>query len=120
MLIQLGRREEAIAEMVAGAEYSGIDSRRSSDVAYARAVAGDETGAREILETINTGEGPDTDPYPRALVHAGLGEHPEAMAYLERAVEHRSRELVYVRANPVFDELRRSVDCERLLRPLGV
>lgn len=120
VLIQLGRHEEAIAEMVAGAEYSGGDPRRSPEVAYARAVAGDESGAREILKAMGAGNGPENDPYLHALVHAGLGDHAEAMFFIERAIEERSREVVYMRANPAFDALRQSEDCERLLRPLGV
>jgi hypothetical protein len=41
-----------------------------------------------------------------APIYAGLGENDQAFAYLEKAYEERSPELVNLRVEPRFDSLR--------------
>jgi tetratricopeptide (TPR) repeat protein len=48
----------------------------------------------------------DVSPVHFATIHVALGEHEEALRWLERAVEVRSGWLVYLATEPRFDALR--------------
>jgi hypothetical protein len=45
-------------------------------------------------------------PYAVALVHAGLGHHDEAFAWLERAFQTRDVHLLFLPADPKWDAFR--------------
>jgi len=59
-------------------------------------------------------------PFCVALVHAGLSDEDEAMAWLDRAYEERSHWLVYLKAWPVFDDLRSDARFTALLGRVGL
>ena len=57
--------------------------------------------------------------YYFALVHAGLGEHAQALRYLERAYEERSTVLAYLLIDPRLAPLRDDPRFLTLARRLG-
>ena len=76
--------------------------------------------ARKILAGLRSDATKQYVPsYYFALVHAGLGEHDEALRYLERAYEERSTILAYLLVDPRLAPLRdepRFLALERQLR----
>jgi hypothetical protein len=58
-------------------------------------------------------------PYGVALVHAGLGEKDQALAWLHRALQDRSHWLVWVTLDPRLDALRSDPWYGDLLQNIG-
>lgn len=54
--------------------------------------------------------------YGLAEVYAALGDKEQAFAWLERAYEERSSELVYLKVEPRLDGLRSDLRFQHLLR----
>jgi len=59
-------------------------------------------------------------PYCFALVHAGLGEKEQAFHWLEEAVVTHDVWLVWLKAEPRFDNLRSDARFQDLLGRLGL
>lgn len=119
--LQQARTSEALEAFEAAIKYSGRDRDTSPDLAYALAISGDTATARKVLESlVNKSRQSFVDPYFPALVCVGLEDMDRAFEWFERAVELRSRELIYLRANPVFDVLHTDPRFHRLTKRIGV
>ena len=59
-------------------------------------------------------------PFDIALVHAGLGENDQALAWLEKAYEERSTELVTLTTEPRLDNLHSDGRFAELARRVGL
>jgi hypothetical protein len=59
-------------------------------------------------------------PFHIALVHVGLGNDDIAFQWLEEAVRERALQLIYLKAGPKFDRLRKDDRFTDLLRRLGL
>jgi DNA-binding winged helix-turn-helix (wHTH) protein/tetratricopeptide (TPR) repeat protein len=103
-LLRTGQIEAALLEFEGAITYSGRSRDTSADLGYALALAGDHSGARQILDALTAAPAP-IDPYFPALILVGLDERDAAFTWLEKALTNRSRELIYLRANPIFDHL---------------
>ncbi len=57
-------------------------------------------------------------PYGVALVHAGLGDRPGALDWLEKAQAERSHWLVWLASDPRFDDLRAEPRFQAILRQM--
>lgn len=103
---QKGMRVEAVAEFKKAVELSGgrvgLDSLGHAYGAWGeRAKAAKtmrELAARSVRQYVS--------PYEAALVHAGLGEHDEAVALMEKALAEGSLRPADVRFDPRLDALR--------------
>lgn len=85
--VQMGRREEAIAELQEALKPSTMFEHTATELANALAVAGKQEGALKVLDRV------DYVPWKTfgaALVHAGLGENDEAFHSLQKAIELRA------------------------------
>lgn len=101
----LGDAESAIGECEAVA--TSLGSRHFGAYAYAMGRAKRTREAKEMLKHLKyAAERRDADPYGVALGYAGVGERKEALAWLERAVDYRSRELVLLTQDPVWEPIR--------------
>ncbi len=59
-------------------------------------------------------------PFLFAMAYTILGDSPQALEWLDRAVEERSEYLVYIAVDPIFDVLRSSPEFDRILQRVGL
>jgi serine/threonine-protein kinase len=101
---QQGKPDKAVAMLE---PITGSSLMRKSSLGHAYAVAGKTARARSVLAALREAAGRSYVPsYWFALVHTGLGEHDQALRYLERAYEERSTVLAYVLIDPRLAPLR--------------
>ena len=104
-LVQLHRLDEAIAEFRKAIALAGGNTTFDSNLAHAYAVAGRAEEATKILKDL---EGRQTRQSPTdasiALIHVGLGDNDQAMAWLEKAFQARFNPSILLR--PAFDPIR--------------
>ena len=72
--------------------------------AYALAMSGQKVRARSILAGLETGDLP-VSPAARAFVHIGLGDNERALQLIEEAYASRDLQLIYLRAEGIYDPL---------------
>ncbi len=105
-LEQTGRLGEAIRALESAASLSG-SAEIAAAIGHARAVAGDEAGAREILARLEQhAKVRYVSPVLIAQVRAGLGEVDATVALLEEARDERAPDFIWAGVRPVFDTLR--------------
>ncbi|MEJ2128444.1 MAG: tetratricopeptide repeat protein [Woeseiaceae bacterium] len=102
-LEQQGRFDEAIARHMLSVELSGGSSLYRAALGYSYGLAGRIEEARAVLEQLRSGS---AAPFDLAIVHLGLGEHDQAIDYLEQAYDARDSHLIYINRGPRFDPLR--------------
>jgi serine/threonine protein kinase/TolB-like protein/Flp pilus assembly protein TadD len=117
VLEKQGRYPEAIAAYRRGAELAPGDPNVAAYLAHALAAAGQRTESRRLLDRLT--ERPNTPPTLIARVHVALGEHDEAIAWLERAYESHDLWLHYL-AVLHFDTLAPDPRFKRLLKRIGL
>jgi serine/threonine protein kinase/tetratricopeptide (TPR) repeat protein len=118
-LFMKGDRAGALRELNAG---YGIDRNHNllAWTGYVHAAS----GAREpALAALRELEAPNDSvyiqPYLLALVNVGLGEKDKALKWLERGVEARSEEVVFLNVDPAMDPLRTDPGYAELLKRVG-
>jgi len=111
--------DEAIAEFQRAIELSGHSGAFDSNLAYVYALSGRKVEAEKILEALEAGPGknPSIDANI-ALVYVGLGDHDQAMNWLNKAYEARFNPSILLR--PAFDPLRSDVRFKDLWRRVGL
>jgi TolB-like protein/DNA-binding winged helix-turn-helix (wHTH) protein/Flp pilus assembly protein TadD len=111
--------DEAIAEFQRAIELSGHSGAFDSNLGYVYAVAGRREEATQIIKDLeardeqNPSVGADI-----ALIYVGLGDHDQAMIWLNKAYEARFKASILLR--PAFDSLRSDVRFQDLLRRIGL
>jgi hypothetical protein len=58
-------------------------------------------------------------PHWIASIYAGLGQKDEAFSWLDKAVERRFGPLIYLKVNPIWDNLRSDSRFQTLLTRVG-
>ena len=113
---------EAIGEAGKAREISGARSSRSeASLGYALAKSGQKAEARSVLEgLLKSSAERYVSPYHIALVYNGLGEHDEALAWLERAYAQRTPAIVFLKVEPKWNNLRSDPRFQNLLRRVGL
>jgi tetratricopeptide (TPR) repeat protein len=114
--VEKGMHSEAIAAFEKAVQLSGNREGRPA-LAHAYAKAGRTSVARSILEEmkINTGGRYVASPMI-ARIHLGLGEIDEAFEWLRKGIEERSYWIVFLKMDPVYDEIRSDPRFQDLLR----
>jgi len=106
-LTQMGRYDEAIAMFEKGRSMAGEVPSILGALGQAYGRAGREAEARGLLAQLSTLERARYVPAtPFALVHAGLGEQEEAVAWLERGANRHDLPLTVIKTHPAYDSLR--------------
>lgn len=76
-------------------------------VAYAYGMSGDRPRAMAALaELKGLSPGGEVAPFNYALAYLGLGDRTRALDYLEQAYAANSQQLVWLKADPIYDPLR--------------
>jgi serine/threonine-protein kinase len=116
----MGLYEEAIAEYqkVIPLEYT---QQASALLGYTYALSGEREKAVRVLEGLRQlSEQRYVSPYLEAIIHAGLGEHDQAFARLEKACQERAVWMVFLKVDPFLDRLRDDPRFLNLLRWVGL
>jgi serine/threonine-protein kinase len=111
--VELRQYDRAISEL-SDASAGGTATTLASSHAYA--AAGRSAEARVLLSREAGQDGP-AQAYDRAAVYAALGDHDSAFRNLERAVEGRAHDVIYLEVDPRLDPLRADQRFNHLVRP---
>ncbi len=115
--VQMGRREEAIAELQEALKSSTMFEHTATELANALAVAGKREEALKVLDRV---EYVPWKTFGAALVQAGLGENDEAFHSLEKAIELRAPLVILLKMDPRFDSLHEDPRFQGLLRRMNL
>jgi len=115
--VQMGRHEEAIAELREALKTSTMFEHTATELANALAVAGKREEALKVLDRV---EHVPWRTFGAALVHTGLGEKDEAFRSLEKAIELRPHFVAALKVDPRFDSLRQDPRYPNLLRRMNL
>ena len=118
--VQTGAYEQAIGEFKKALDLGG-SSQVDTDLAHVFAVSGHIAEANALLRQImdNAGRRYVTSA-DVAVVYAGLGDHDQAFAWLEKAYDERSRAILNLKVNPRLDGLRPDPRFASLIRRISV
>jgi TolB-like protein/DNA-binding winged helix-turn-helix (wHTH) protein/Flp pilus assembly protein TadD len=110
---------EAIAEFQKAIALSGHSGPFDSNLAYTYAMSGRKAEAENIVKDLEaqSDKNPSADANI-ALVYVGLGDHDQAMIWLNKAYEARFNPSILLR--PAFDPLRSEARFRDLRRRLGL
>jgi tetratricopeptide (TPR) repeat protein len=116
-LSQLGRHEEAIAAFEHTLAQQGGDRLVSGGLGYALAIGGRRDEARQILERLIADSSKrQVSAHAIAAIHLGLGQHEDALDWLERAYREHDRALAWIRVHPRLDPVRGHPRFEEIVR----
>jgi len=113
--VQMQKYPEAIAAFEKAIQLSGNREGKPA-LAHAYALAGKTAEARRMLDEIKNDHSGRYIASPMiARVHLGLGEHGEALDWLEKGYEERSNWMSFLKVDPVWDPLRKDARFRTLL-----
>jgi TolB-like protein/Flp pilus assembly protein TadD len=119
--VQKGMFAEAIGHMEQAVTLLPQNPELSWMLGHAYAVAGKTSEARKILDDLHRlAEKRYVLPYGFALIHVGLGEHDEALEWLEKAYEERNSWMPFIGGEPRLDPLRADPRFQDLLRRMDL
>ncbi|MBI3401839.1 MAG: protein kinase [Acidobacteria bacterium] len=115
-----GHYNDALDWLEKGQAISGGTRRQSDGFGVAYALAGRKADALEIIDQLKAGVATrDQFSYSIAMVETALGNHDQAIAWLNRAFEARSSPLWLVNVELKFDPLRDDPRFKDLLRRMN-
>jgi TolB-like protein/DNA-binding winged helix-turn-helix (wHTH) protein/tetratricopeptide (TPR) repeat protein len=113
--------DKAIDELKKAVSLSGGSSVYVSSLAHAYAIAGRRKEARMLLRQLNEQAKHTYVPaFHIAIIHAGLGQKDQALAWLEKGYQERSAGMVWLKVDPRLDVLRSDPRFQDLLRRVGL
>ncbi len=119
--LSAGQVQEAIEDLRTAVRLTDGAVLGEAYLGHALAVAGDEAGARGVLDALRQRASRRHVPaYVIALIHAGLGDADGALAWLERAVAERSHWATFLNVDPRWDLLRAEPRFTALVRQVGL
>jgi TolB-like protein/DNA-binding winged helix-turn-helix (wHTH) protein/Tfp pilus assembly protein PilF len=112
-----GGRAEALQLLARARALGGENAAVSGRLGQAYAKSGRQTEARQLLTALRENEG---GVYGAAWIHLALGARDTALAFLSQAVDDRAAEVIYLYADPIYDELRADARFTELLKRIGL
>jgi TolB-like protein/tetratricopeptide (TPR) repeat protein len=103
-LEQMGNIEKALLEYETTIRLSGGNNCAKAMKAHAHVASGNRRAALRIVNEL--GAAPNVPSYDIAAVYAGLGEHRQLLAWLQRAYAERNIKLFTFAQDPRFDSVR--------------
>jgi TolB-like protein/Flp pilus assembly protein TadD len=118
---QMGKYEEAIAMLQKGRSLSGDVPNILGCLGQTYALAGRPAEARRMLaELAELSRRRNVPSTCCALIHVGLGEKDQALAWLEKACDNRELPLSVLKVHPAYDDLRGEPRFQAILRQIGL
>lgn len=115
---QRGRHDDAVAKL-GTPDPRGLSSVGIGGFVYA--VTGRTKEARNMLSEFKSSRGPQyVSPVDIAMIHVGLGEREEAIAWLEKGYEERAYQMQNLGIEPMWDSLRSDPRFADLVRKVGL
>ena len=119
--IDKGMFPEAIAEARRAKELSSVQTISVAFEGYALAKLGKRDEARTALNgLLKLSQERFVPPYHIALIYNGLGDHDQALAWLERGFEQRDPKMVFLKVEPKWNNLRNDPRFVDLMRRVGL
>jgi len=112
-----GRYAEAVAELRRALPATPPPPAVAARLGFACARAGAPEEAVHWLQTLAADRTHQTE---AAMVATGMGRKAEALAMLEQAVAAREGSTLFLKVEPLFDDLRKEARFAALLRALGL
>jgi tetratricopeptide (TPR) repeat protein len=104
---QLGKSDLAFDALQKAGQFSGGNSKAIALRGYLLAKLGRIGEAREVLNTLEAvSRERYVPPYATALVYSGLGQHDQALDWLDRAYDAHDVHLVLLSVDPKWDAFR--------------
>jgi TolB-like protein/Flp pilus assembly protein TadD len=120
VFLESGNYKQAIEEFTKAKQFSYGNSEAISMLGYAWAVAGDSPKARAVLKELKSLAAQRyIPPNSFAVVHLGLGERDEAIAWLEKAYADRDVRLSFLNVDRKWASLYSDQRFVSLLKRLG-
>lgn len=118
-LTQKHMYDDAIAEFQRSIALSERSVLFAANLGYVYAVSGQKEEAKKIIDDLQSQHDQDTsaDAYI-ALIYVGLGDHDEAMSWLDKAYDARFKASILL--HPAFDSLRSDSRFQNLLHRIGL
>lgn len=114
---QLGEDREALAAFERASTLTGAHQTIRASLAYSHGRRCRRDAAAAILEELKKAAGQQyISPYFIAMIHAGMGENPKALDWLEKAVDEHDVWLIWLGREPRWDPLRQERRFRDILR----
>jgi serine/threonine-protein kinase len=118
---QKGLFEAAISELEAGCRLDGESAYALARLGHGYASSGKTADAHKVLKQLEEISAQRyVSPYDLAVAHIALQQNEQAFSWLEKAIEHRSTGLGYLRVEPQLDSLRPDARFDELIRRVGL
>lgn len=117
--LALGQTAEGLASLARAADLTPGNPQWLAQYGQALAISGRPVEARAILKRLDAMAGAGfVSPYHRAYIHTGLGEHDQAIDYLEQALASRTGAIYGVKGSFLLAALRPHPRFQALLAKL--
>jgi TolB-like protein/Tfp pilus assembly protein PilF len=119
--LQMGKPLEAVASFRRNLEIGGFYTYTASALCYALAKSGDRAGAeRELASILDRRKTQYVPPFGIAMAYTGMGDKPQAIAWLERGIAERDILMPENFFDPLFDPLVGDPGFAEIERRLGL
>jgi TolB-like protein/DNA-binding SARP family transcriptional activator/Flp pilus assembly protein TadD len=120
-LLETGELDEAVRELEQARDLEGGSTETIAVLAYALARRGDHLEAQRFLDGLAAEREHRYVPASQlALVELGLGNSDRALTWLEKAVDERAPEAVWLGVRPVYSPLRSTRRFQELIDCVGL
>jgi eukaryotic-like serine/threonine-protein kinase len=117
---RLGEHDRALADLYEANRLSGGSPEITAALGHVHATAGQAAEAHAVVASLESMSGQRfVSPALIAQVYAGLGDHEQALRWLDKGREVRAPEMVWLSVRPLFDQLRLDPRFIDLLRRVG-
>ncbi|MEO8369902.1 MAG: protein kinase [Candidatus Solibacter sp.] len=119
--LQTSSPADAVAEFRKALQLSDGDTNDLAALGLAMAASKQPADARKILDQLKErSQQTYVQPMWPAVIHIALGETDRAFEWMQRAYEDRSAWLVYLKVDPLFDNVRQDPRFAELTRRVGL
>jgi DNA-binding winged helix-turn-helix (wHTH) protein/TolB-like protein len=116
-----GKYDEAIAEYQTVLKMRGGDATQAVTLGYAYGLAGRQTEARQMLaELERASKRRYVPPYSFLIIHIGLGEKDQALAWLEKCLQERDNSISFAKVDHRLDTIRTEPRFAELINGTGI